>query len=87
MRGWTMRRLVHAARIAGGYTLLILGIIGLFLPLLQGVLLIVAGATLLGWDLEKMREARNRIAARFRRFAGGSRSPSAGKDPPDSGGA
>ncbi|HOE28138.1 MAG: hypothetical protein IT574_06480 [Candidatus Aureabacteria bacterium] len=82
-----MRRLGHAARIAGGYILLFLGIIGLFLPLLQGVLLIVAGATMLGWDLEKMREARSRIAARVRRFAGRRRPPSADGDLSGPGGA
>jgi hypothetical protein len=68
-----MRRFRHAARIAGGYTLLVVGVIGLFLPVLQGVLLIIAGAAMLGWDLKKMRNARDRLISLVRRRTGRAR--------------
>ena len=77
-----MSRIRHAARIAGGYTLLVLGVAGLFLPLLQGMLLIIAGAAMLGWDLKKMREARDRLGAWALRLVGKERPPGAGAEPP-----
>lgn len=60
-------RFRHAARIAGGYTLLAVGVIGLFLPVIQGTLLIIAGAAMLGWDLTALKKIRRRIAAWWRR--------------------
>ena len=39
----------------GGVLLIILGIIGLFLPILQGVLMIAAGLLLLGVKKEAMK--------------------------------
>lgn len=39
-----------------GVTLIIIGIIGLFLPLLQGLLLIFAGLLLLGIRKEQIKE-------------------------------
>ncbi len=62
-----VRRFRHAARIAGGYALLALGVIGLFLPILQGTLMIVAGAAMLGWDLTVLRRIRRRVIVRLRR--------------------
>jgi len=41
------RRLLRAAKITAGILLLILGVIGLFLPFLQGILFIVLGLSLL----------------------------------------
>ncbi|MEK6942522.1 MAG: PGPGW domain-containing protein [Nanoarchaeota archaeon] len=37
-----------------GVCLIILGVVGLFLPILQGVLLIFAGLLLLGFEKKKM---------------------------------
>ena len=42
-----MARLARWARIIGGFGLIALGIVGLFLPVLQGIALIVAGLFLL----------------------------------------
>ncbi|MDD5556035.1 MAG: PGPGW domain-containing protein [bacterium] len=50
-----------------GYTLVVLGVIGLFLPVLQGVAMILAGAALLGWDLKPVKDLVARARARFRR--------------------
>ncbi len=61
-----MGRFKHAARIAAGYALLVLGVAGLFLPFLQGTLMIVAGAALLGWDLKALRDARHRLVSWWR---------------------
>lgn len=42
-----MPKIIRWARIIGGFALLILGVIGLFLPFLQGIAMIVAGLLLL----------------------------------------
>ena len=39
-----------------GITLIILGIIGLFVPILQGVLMIIAGLLLMGIKKEQIRK-------------------------------
>ncbi len=49
-------------RLVCGYTLLVIGIIGLFLPFIQGILLIIAGAAVLGWDLSFLKKIRKRLA-------------------------
>lgn len=54
-------RVKRILRIVCGYTLLVLGFIGLFLPVLQGTLMIIAGAALLGWDLKPVRNAIMRL--------------------------
>ncbi len=41
------RRIVRMVRLIGGWTLIGLGILGLFLPFLQGILMIAAGVALL----------------------------------------
>ncbi len=56
-------------RIASGFLLLALGIIGLFLPILQGVLMILAGLAVLGKDLPWSRKITDRLAAFVRRRA------------------
>ena len=59
----------RALRIASGFLLLALGIIGLFLPILQGVLMILAGLAVLGKDLPWSRRITDRLAAFVRRRA------------------
>lgn len=56
-------------RIASGFVLLALGVIGLFLPILQGVLMILAGLAVLGKDLPWFRAITDRLAAFVRRRA------------------
>ena len=56
-------------RIASGFLLLALGIIGLFLPILQGVLMILAGLAVLGKDLPWSRAVTDRLARLVRRRA------------------
>ncbi|MCY3746615.1 MAG: hypothetical protein OXH05_10345 [Acidobacteria bacterium] len=59
----------RALRIASGFLLLALGIIGLFLPILQGVLMILAGLAVLGKDLPWSRKITDRLAGFVRRRA------------------
>lgn len=59
----------RALRIASGFLLLALGIIGLFLPILQGVLMILAGLAVLGQDLPWSRKITGRLAAFVKRRA------------------
>ena len=59
----------RALRIASGFLLLALGIIGLFLPILQGVLMILAGLAVLGKDLPWSRAITDRLAAFVKRRA------------------
>ena len=54
-------------RIAAGFLLLFLGVIGLFLPVLQGVLMILGGLALLSRDLPWARAVTDRLAAVLRR--------------------
>lgn len=56
-------------RIASGFLLLALGIIGLFLPILQGVLMILAGLAVLGKDLPWSRAITDRLAGFVKRRA------------------
>jgi uncharacterized protein YqgC (DUF456 family) len=53
----------NGGRVVVGIALLILGIIGLFVPFLQGILLILLGLTLLGnkWAREKLKKAHYHI--------------------------
>ena len=54
--GSTMKQtLARIGRIALGVALLVLGVIGLFLPFLQGILFIVVGLTLLSRESERVR--------------------------------
>jgi len=50
--GQTMARI---ARIVAGVACLVLGVLGLFLPFLQGILFLVIGLTLLSRDSERAR--------------------------------
>lgn len=56
-------------RIASGFLLLALGVVGLFLPILQGVLMILAGLAVLGKDLPWSRTITDRLASFVRRRA------------------
>ncbi len=65
----------RVARLIAGWTLVALGIVGLFLPILQGVALILAGLALLAPDVPFARRwldwLKNRVR-RLRRRDGGS---------------
>ncbi len=50
------RTLVRVARIVGGIAFLVLGVIGLFLPFLQGILFLLIGLTLLSQENERARQ-------------------------------
>ena len=50
------KKIIKALKITLGSTLIILGVIGLFLPIIQGILLIIAGLFLLGIQREKLNE-------------------------------
>lgn len=54
-------------RIACGFLLLALGVVGLFLPVLQGVLLLLAGLAVLGRDLPWARSVTDRLTNALRR--------------------
>lgn len=47
---------LKALKTAAGVLLIILGIIGLFLPILQGILMILAGLMLLGIKKEQVKK-------------------------------
>ena len=63
---WRPLRLL---RIVAGFLLLLFGLIGLFLPVLQGVLMILAGLAVLGRDLPWSRALTERLASLVRRRA------------------
>ncbi len=58
----------RVARLIAGWTLVVLGIIGLFLPILQGVALILAGLALLAPDVPFARRWLDWIKNRARRL-------------------
>ncbi len=62
-------RPLRVLRIMAGLLLLLLGVIGLFLPILQGVLMILAGLAVLGRDLPWSRAIIERVASFLRRRA------------------
>lgn len=45
-----LKRFIHAGRIVIGILLLVIGIVGLFLPFLQGFLFIILAGVVLGKD-------------------------------------
>ena len=67
---------LRALRLAAGFLLLTLGVIGLLLPILQGVLLILAGLAVLGRDLPWSRALTERLARFVRRRASRGERPS-----------
>ena len=70
----TRWRPLRVFRVAAGFLLLLLGVIGLFLPILQGVLMILAGLAVLGRDFPWSRAITERLANRAARRRG-SRAP------------
>ena len=63
-----VRSALRIVRIVAGILLVIFGIIGLFLPVLQGILFILIGLALLGFDLKRLRKLRLYLAERFPRI-------------------
>ncbi len=61
-------------RIVAGFVLLAVGIVGLFLPILQGVLMILGGLAILGRDLPWARRVTDRLSRFVRERAERSRS-------------
>ncbi len=57
----TWRKALRILRIIAGVALIILGIFGLFLPILQGILFIVLGGILLGRDTKPGRWLNDQI--------------------------
>ena len=57
-------------RVVVGWGLIILGIIGLFLPFMQGIVLIMAGLALLSKDRPWARRWLERAKARWKQFSG-----------------
>ena len=58
---------LRVLRVAAGFLLLLLGVFGLFLPILQGVLMILAGLAVLGRDVPWSRAITGRLASFMRR--------------------
>ena len=61
-------RLPRPWRIAIGIALMGLGVVGLILPILQGMLILLAGAVLLSKDVPAFARARQRVAVLIRRW-------------------
>jgi len=69
--GWRSRDRRRWARLVAGWTFVLLGVAGLFLPILQGVLFLFVGITLLSLASPRVRLARMRLGARFPAFRAG----------------
>jgi len=65
-RGWPAW-----ARLAVGTLVVLLGVAGLFLPILQGTLLILLGLSLLARDVPPLARARERLRARVKKWRRG----------------
>lgn len=63
-----MAKVRRTVRIVSGFALLGLGVIGLFLPILQGVAMIVAGLLLLSPDFPLARRLLNWLKHKFQSF-------------------
>jgi uncharacterized protein len=62
------RNLKRLALTIGGWALVALGIVGLFLPVLQGILFLAAGLVLLSLVSPRMRLLRQRLVNRYPAF-------------------
>ncbi|MCX7817677.1 MAG: hypothetical protein N2652_00425 [Kiritimatiellae bacterium] len=62
-----VRRWPKPLRLGGGVALLVLGVLGLFLPVLQGLLFLGAGLALLAADVPAVRRWVDRAAQRWSR--------------------
>lgn len=65
LRATFRRRLRHWLLLIGGWTFLALGVIGLFLPFLQGVLFMLIGLLMLSQVSPRMRLLRTRLRRRY----------------------
>ena len=74
-RGWRI------VRLASGWALIALGVVGLVLPVLQGVALIVAGLALLAPDIPWARRCLDWLLARMRRLRRGGKPDKGAIDP------
>ena len=78
------RKLVwRLVRLSAGWALLVLGIVGLFLPVLQGLVFIASGLALLSTDLPWAKKLLERFS-RWRAERLGSRRPPDESTPPNS---
>ena len=59
------QRLKKLVQLIAGWALLFLGVIGLFLPVLQGVLFIMLGLILLSWHMPWAERLLSRLRERF----------------------
>ena len=66
--GSKRHRVLRWVRLIGGWTLVVLGILGLFLPILQGVLMIAAGMALLYRESPFMARQIDRGKPRYRLY-------------------
>jgi uncharacterized membrane protein YbaN (DUF454 family) len=62
-----MRMVIRVSRIVFGVTFLVLGVIGLFLPFLQGILFLVVGLTLLSAESDRARRLLDWLRSRGHR--------------------
>ncbi len=60
--------IIKAVKITIGIILIVVGIAGIFLPIIQGILLIIAGLFLLGIKKEKLKEWINKSKKRITRL-------------------
>ena len=62
----TKNPILRMIKLIGGWTLLVVGFIGLFLPILQGVLMMIAGLALLSGESRLMAKLIDKARPRFR---------------------
>ncbi len=65
-----VRRWPKPVRLAVGSGLVVLGVLGLFLPVLQGVLFLAAGSALLATDVPMVQRWLDRTLAEWKRWRG-----------------
>lgn len=65
MAGRNRKRLTRLALLTLGWGLVALGVVGLFLPVLQGVLFILAGLSILSHESTTAKRWLDRLRARF----------------------
>ena len=81
-KGSTQKLVWRLVRLSTGWALLVLGVIGLFLPFLQGLLFIASGLALLSPDLPWAKRLLERFS-RWRARHVGSRRPRDPSTPPN----
>jgi len=64
------RQALRIARLSAGSLLLVIGVIGGFIPVFQGWVFILAGLSVLAQESERVRALLDRIRARTRRAGG-----------------